>query len=119
LTNVAGMSASATERPDDVKILRPLTVVVTSASPLMETVETSPPPRFVTCTPGMRCMASTTLLSGNLPMSSATRASTIGIDSRFTSTAWVKLARTPTTTIDSSKVSVGASASASLAGSSA
>ena len=52
-------------------------------------------------TPVIRCSASAMLLSGSLPTSSATIASTIRLSLRFKSAAFDKLARIPVTTISS------------------
>ena len=72
LMRLAGTSCSARLRLTPVNTLRPFQVVVLSGRPRMAMPSASPPPRLVTCTPVTRCRASMTLLSGSLPMSSAT-----------------------------------------------
>ncbi len=97
------MSCSASARPTPVNTLRPFQVVVMSDNPRMKmpglgpSLLASPPPRFVICTPVTRCSASMTLLSGSLPMSSATMDSMTWTDSRLFSRPCVRLWRTPVT----------------------
>ncbi|VXC33811.1 conserved hypothetical protein [Sphingomonas sp. 8AM] len=62
----------------------------------------------MTCTPVTRCSASTTLLSGSLPTSSATTESTICVDSRRRLIAPTIEARTPVTTMSSGDCSCAA-----------
>ena len=102
------MSWSATCVPDAVKILRPFQVVSTSGRPRMDKVPTSPPARLVTWIPVTRCSASTTLLSGSLPMSSATTDSTTWSLVRLIARLLISEALTPVTTT----VSTGAVLSA-------
>jgi hypothetical protein len=64
-TRSAGTSASESERPVVLKMLRPLIRVTTSGSPRISTVADSPRARGDTWMPGTRCNASTTLLSGS------------------------------------------------------
>ncbi len=106
------MSCKAKDWPAAVKMLRPFSVVSGSGRPRMVTAAASPPPRSVTWMPVTRWSASTTLLSGNLPTSSATIASTICVDSLRTLSAPTIEARTPVTMISSSTCEAVVSASA-------
>jgi hypothetical protein len=72
LTRFEGTSCNWSARPFAVNRLRPFQVVTASGRPRIEMPSASPPPRFVIWIPGTRCSASMTLLSGSLPMSSAT-----------------------------------------------
>jgi hypothetical protein len=81
-----------------------------SGSPRMEMPSASPPPRLVTCTPETRCRASTTLLSGSLPMSSATIDSITWVASRLFSRPLARLSRIPVTTTVSTSSPLGVSA---------
>jgi hypothetical protein len=92
------MSWSATCVPDAVKMVRPFQVVWTSGRPRMDKVPTSPPARLVTWMPVTRCSASTTLLSGSLPMSSATTDSTTWSLVRLIARLLISDALTPVTT---------------------
>ena len=76
LTAVDGRFWNAKLRPTPLKSSRPLSVVTTLGRPRIPTEFVSPWKPCATCTPVMRCMASATLLSGSLPMSSATIEST-------------------------------------------
>src|SRR5471032_2686212 len=73
----------------------------------MDKVPTSPPARSVTWMPVTRCSASTTLLSGSLPMSSATIDSTTWSLVRLIARLLISDALTPvTTTVGASVASV-------------
>ncbi len=95
------MSCSANEVPAAVKMLRPFSVVSGSVRPRIVIVAASPPARSVIWMPVTRWSASTTLLSGSLPTSSATIESTIWTLSLRLLMAPTIEARTPVTTISS------------------
>ena len=104
-SNSAGTSANSMSRPTVVKTLRPSSVVMTFGRPRTSTWPTSPPAR-ATCTPVTRCRAAATLLSGSLPMSSATIESLISLCACLVEMALSTLLRTPRTCTASS-VEVG------------
>jgi hypothetical protein len=91
LTAVAGRSWNENSRPPELKISRPLSVVTALGRPRITTVVVSPWNPWATCTPVTRCSASATLLSGSLPMSSATTESTIMAESCLIACALRKL----------------------------
>ena len=66
----------------------------------------------MTCTPVTRCSASTTLLSGSLPMSSATIDSTTCVDCFLFSRPLRRASRTPVTTMVSASSGVPCCATA-------
>src|ERR1700754_3466763 len=76
LTAVAGRSWNENWRPPELNNSRPLSVVTALGRPRITTEVVSPWKPWATCTPVTRCRASATLLSGSLPMSSATMEST-------------------------------------------
>ena len=115
LTRFAETSCSEKDWPAAVKMLRPLSVVSASGRPRIWMPAASPWPRSVTWMPVTRWSASTTLLSGNLPTSSATIESTICTDSRRRLIAPTIEARTPVTTT-SSGVASSAGVATSAAG---
>ena len=91
----------------DVGIWRPFKSTRLNSGPIPRTVIRCPSPSAPRPavrsmdTPVMRCSDSARFVSGNLPMSSATIASTTPSDVRFTSAAAVRLRRTPVVTISS------------------
>ena len=87
-------------------IWRPLNRTRLKSGPMPRTVTLEPSPLDVRSidTPEMRCSASARLVSGNLPMSSATMPSTMPCASRLRFIDEVRLARMPVTTTVSSSV---------------
>jgi hypothetical protein len=83
----------------EVGIWRPLSSTMLKSGPTPRTVifEPSPIERSID-TPEMRCSDSARLVSGNLPMSSATMPSTIPSELRFRFIDEIKLWRRPVTT---------------------
>ena len=96
-TAVAGRFWNAKARPTPLFISRPLSVVTTFGNPRITTEVVSPWKPCATCTPVMRCIASATLLSGSLPMSSATIESTTTRASCFSDCALCRLLRSGVT----------------------
>ena len=94
----------------EVGIWRPLSSTRLNSGPTPRTVtfEPSPPTRSID-TPLMRCSDSARLVSGNLPMSSATMPSTTPCDSRLRFMADCRLPRIPTTVTASSSADCCAS----------
>jgi hypothetical protein len=97
----AGRSWNENPRPTPVKISRPSSVVRMSLMPRISGLTISLLSPTNTCTPGTRCSAAAVVLSGNLPMSSATIESTTWSAFCLICAAASRLARRPTTTTSS------------------